>query len=215
MSGPPGEKEISKSELFLRISQETPNDRPFEIVNFPRKDPTTGEPIGKLAIWPLKEREIIAARAEAVRKAKEYVKEKQASNEILEGYAQVVNDICSTEMLVRCCRDPENRNIPIFPSGQAVREFLTSDEMSVLCVDYATVQHKLGPIASTMSDVEYEAWVERLGEGGSELPLSSLSWELRTALLMRMAKELWISRTGKSSAGSPPVEPSSEPENVV
>lgn len=211
--GPPSKKDVPAAELFLKLSQEKPNDRPFELVDFPRKG-EDDEPIGKMAIWPLKEREIIAAKAEATRKTREFIKEKQDQGEHIEGYAQVFNDICSTELLVRCCRDPENRNVPIFPNGAAVRDLLTSDEMSVVVNAYALVQHRLGPIVATMSDVEYEAWVERLGEGGSEIPLASLSWELRTALLMRTARELWTSRMANSSAGLPPAAPSSQPKSA-
>lgn len=211
--GPPPKSEISASELFTRLSQETPNDRPFELVDFPRagKD---GEPLGKMALWVLKQREIIAAKAEATRKAREFVKEKQAQNESIEGYLQVFNDICATEILVRCCREPDNRNIPIFPSGGAVRELLTADEMSVVTNQYWLIQLRLGPIVSTMSEEEKDAWLDRLGEGGSEIPLASLSWELRTALLMHSARRLRAYRTGKSSAGSLPEDPSSEPKTA-
>lgn len=211
MGGPPPKKDVPASELFARISQEGPDDRPFELFDFPRKD-AEGEPLGKVAVWPLKQREVLAAKAESTRKTREYIKEKLDQGEQVEGYKQVFEDICASEIIFRCCRDPDNRKIPIFPTGAAVREQLTSDEMSALVNAYALAQFRLGPIVATMSDEEFEAWVARLGEGGADFPLHLLSWELKTTLLTRMAGALLSSRTGSSSAGSPPAAPTTEPE---
>lgn len=214
MRGPPPKSDIHASELYARLAAETEEDRPFEVVDFPRKGPD-GEPLGKVAIWTLKQREILAAQAEATRKTREYIREKQQADERIEGFDRIFDNICATEMLVRFCRDPERRKIPIFPNGEAVRALLTSDEMATLTSRYALTQLRLGPIVATMDDEEYEAWVTTIGEGGAAAPLHLLSWELRIHLLTRLARERWISRTANSSAGSPPDGPTSAPENTA
>lgn len=216
--GPPAN--VPADELWARIVQsDLPENRPFEDVPFPRNDPKTGEPLGRLAIWPLKDDEITIAKAEATRYARACIKEKieNAGGNGLQsamdpaipipGYMQVYDDACATEMVWRFCRRIDNRAIPAFPTAAECRRHLSSDEKSVLCNAYALVQVRFGPIVTYLSEEEMEAWIRRLAEGGSAVPLHLLSWEQRTELLMHSVRQLLALRTASSSAGSPPSEP--------
>ena len=71
---------------------------------------------------------------------------------------------------------------------------------------YLTVSIELGPIAVNMTDAEFEAWIDRLVEGGSAFPFDLLSSDLQKILLLYMASQLRNSRTDKSSVGSQPEE---------
>lgn len=197
-------KDIPPSELWTKLSS---SKRAYELVDFPRLDPVTGEPLGQVAMWPLKQGEIIRAKAEATRYARGVIKEKFDAVERVEGYEQVFLDACACEILFQACRRPENVELPVFPTPQAVRLQLTSDECAILMNQYSMVQAKLGPIRSAMTHEECEAWITRLREGGSEFPLALLSPAQQTALLMYLVKQHVSSPTDKSSAGSLPDEP--------
>ncbi len=203
-SGPPP-NDIAPDELWIRLSQE---ERPVEIVDFPRKD-AAGTPIGQIAIWVLKQGEIILAKAEATRRARKIIAEKFDSSERIEGYTQVLEDETACQLLFQCCRRPTNHNLPIFPTADGVRQKLTSDEVAVLLNSYAIVQSKLGPIPESMDEPTMDAWVDRLRVGGSQVPLSFLSREQLSALLMYSVSRSSASPEARSFVGSPPEEPTS------
>jgi hypothetical protein len=202
-NGPP--LDIPASELFAKLAAAK---RPYEVVDFPRTDPATGEPIGKLALMPLSEEETIFAKAEATKYAKSLIKDKFDATEYIVGYEHVYIDACSCEILLRACRDLRDpHTIRVFPTATEVRKKLTSDEMAVLINMYAIVQNKLGPIVSWMSEGECDAWIKRLQEGGSELPLGLLSSEAVKALLMHSVRRLQKSTGASTLPGLPPEEP--------
>ncbi len=58
------DKTVPPSELFLKLI-EAP--RPTEVINYPRKDPATGEPIGKIRMQVLTQEEHDRARIAAHR----------------------------------------------------------------------------------------------------------------------------------------------------
>ncbi len=72
---------------------------------------------------------------------------------------------------------------------------------------YLTVQLELGPVVSTMSDEEVNAWITRIGEGGSAFPFDLLSSEIQKILVLTMAKRLVHLTKERSSVGSQPEEP--------
>lgn len=195
-NGPP--KDVPADELWTKLCQ---TELPHEVVDFPRNDAKTGKPLGQIAIRPLTQGEIIIAKAEATRYARAAIKEKFDAVERVEGYAQVFEDACATEMVCRFCRRTENHHVPVFARASDVRERLTSDEVSVLVNQYALVQHRYGPIVSGMTTEDYEAWIKRLHDGGSATPLAFLSWEQRTDLLMHSVSQLVALRTLNSSVG--------------
>lgn len=198
MSGPPDN--IPPSELWTKLMAA---ERPCRVVDFPRKDPTTGEPIGKVALWVLSIGEIIAAKADAATYARQLIKEKVSRDEYVEGYQQVWDDASAVEVLWRAARRPEDTRHPAFPTPSAARQRLTSDELAVLMNQYAQVQHELGPIVANMTEPEMEAWLKRLEEGGSADPLAFCSSEQLRALVMYSAFRLHKSETGSSSDGEP------------
>lgn len=195
---------VSDSELWVLLNSAK---RPHKVVDFPRKNPFTGEPLGKVAIWPLTQGEIIIAKAAATAYARECIKEKFDAVEKVEGYVQVFEDASMTELIYRFCRRPENTDLPVFPRAADVRAKLTSDECSVLINDYAIIQIELGPIVAHMTDVEFELIIERLKRGGSYSPLASLSLEQRIALTMYMVDRYVTLPTDNSSVGKPLGEP--------
>jgi hypothetical protein len=209
MSGPP--IDIEAEELWRNICRtDEPNARYYEVVDFPRNDRDTGKPLGELAIWPLKDNEITQAKAEATKYARALIKEKKETfeaHEYIEGYQQVFSDACATEMVWRFCRNVKDRSVAAFPTAAACRLHLSGDEKAVLCNAYALVQVKFGPIVSGMTVEDYDAWIQRLAEGGSATPLAFLTWEQRTELLMHSASLLYALQKGNSSAGKPPDAP--------
>lgn len=199
-------KEIPPSELWVKLSQAK---RSWKEVDFPRKDPTTGEPIGKLAMWPLTQGEIIVAQAKALEFAQGLVKSNPELAQNIESTA-VFNNAVACEILYRACRRIEAPEHPVWPTVKEIRDQqrgLTSDECTVLMHSYTIVQSELGPIAAYLSVVEQEALIKRLQEGGSALPLASLPSELLRDLIMYMASRHVSLPTDKSSAGSLPDDP--------
>ncbi len=191
--------DIAPDELFVRLSAMA---RPIELVDFPRFNPD-GTPVGQIAIRILNQGEIIAAKSEATRRARKMVAEKFEASERIEGYAQVLEDECACQILFRACRRTSDPLLPMFPKADDVRNLLTSDEVAVLLNSYAIVQSKLGPLPEDMGKLEYEAWIARLKEGGSALPLARLSAERLRALCLYMASRCPSLPEDNSSAGSP------------
>jgi hypothetical protein len=199
MAGPP--TDIPASELWAKLSG---RKRPYELVDFPQKD-ANGKPICQVAMRVLTQGEIIIAKAEATRFARKAIKEKFDAVEHVAGYDQVFEDACATELIYLACRDAKNpENVSAFPNAVAVRAQLSSDEMAILVKSYSMVQLRLGPIQAYLSNEEYDAWIERLKVGGTELPLAYLSTEQQIGLIMYMVSLSANSQTDKSSVGSPP-----------
>lgn len=201
MTRPP--ENIEASELWLAL---TAVPRPHRIVDFPRNLPGTNEPVGKLAIWPLTQEEQMASNAEADRFMKELLKNPQKKDEANLGYHHTFTNETAVQVLFRACRDPNSKNFekPAFPSPGLLRAKLTADEIGVLFNSYLRVQSEVGPIVAYLSDEEMDAWLERIGEGGSLFPLDSLSWEMREQLLRHSAFRLRSFLTDTPSAGGPP-----------
>jgi len=127
-----------------------------------------------------------------------------ARGEPAEGYSTMFANRASVEVLVRACRKVDNMALPFFPGADALAKNLTLDEIDVLFAAYAAVRYELGPIIKAMTETEYDAWIEVLGKGASSVPLAPMTSDLRSLLLLRMARDLWTSRTGNSSLGDQP-----------
>jgi len=198
--------DMSDAELWLRITQ---LPRASKIVDYPKKDPITDEPLGQVLIQVLTQQEQMEASIAAETYARKWLKDSPNSSA---GYENVYNNASAVEVIYRACRRPDAPLRPMFPSPALIKQRMTADEVGVLMQSYLQVQYDLGPIAAHMSTEEYEAWVSRLARGGESFPLASLSWEARTDLTMRMASQLHSLLTDTSSAGSPQDEPSQEPD---
>lgn len=199
MSGPP--TDISASELWSAL---TKIPRPWKVVDFPRVDPMTKEPVGQLAIWVLTQEEQIAASAEADRVAKQLLKDPQRQGEANIGYENIYNNEATVQVLYRACRDVKDVKRPAFPSASVLRKQFSVDEISALAVLYLQVQGSIGPIVATMSVEEEKAWIGRLAEAGNVFPTSLLSPREQERLLLSMALQLVSFWTATPSPGSAP-----------
>lgn len=200
MASPPQSAE--PSELWVALASAK---RPTKVVDFPRKDPTTGQPIGQLRMRPLTQGEIIQAKASATEHVQKVLKEKRTLDDV--GVAQIFEDACASEIIYRAAVRTDKDELAAFPSAGEVRMKFTTDEMACLVNSYAVVQHELGPITAYMSKEDMDAWLDRLAEGGSALPLASWSSELLRDLVMHSASRLRKSRTDSFSVGGQQDEP--------
>lgn len=183
--------------------------RPHTEVPFPRKHPVTGEPLTeKVAIWVLTEAELMSARAAADAYAKEMLSNPQKSGDANLGYQEIFRNECIVEVICRACRNVKDLKAPAFPNPMLARKFLTSDEFSVLFQAYCDFQAECGPILSHMTREEMNAWIDRLMEGASLVPLAALSSGARNQLLLHSVSLLQQSRTGSGSPGAPQAESS-------
>lgn len=198
MAGPP---DMAPSELWLALTE---MPRPHRVVDFPRADPKTGEPVGQIAIRVLTQEEQMTCSMAADREAKRIMKERPAREELSKGYDDLYNNAAATEILFRACRRPGKLDLPVFPPPSEMRRVLSSDEIGVLMRAYFQVQAELGPIQAGLTDEECEAWISRLEAAADVYPLGLLSLADLDRLLMYSVRQLSSSRTGRSSAGSQP-----------
>lgn len=192
--------DISPKDLWAQI---TAMPRPSQVVDFPRNG-TNGKPLGEVRLRVLTQEEQMLCAAEAERYTKKAIKDLPKGEEAQLGYQSVYQNAAAVEVLFHAARQVDDHEKSFFPSRQHLREYLTADEVGVLMVQYYTVQSKLGPIVSTMTETEVDAWIFRLGEGGSAYPLDFLSWDMLKTLAFSTACLLHKSRTGSISAGTPP-----------
>lgn len=192
---------IPPNELFTQL---TSVPRPSRTVDLPRVKPGTTEAAGQVLMRVLTQTELIQAAAEAEDFTRKAMKEVPKAVEANIGYENIYNNASSVEILYRACRRVDNPEWPFFPTPRAMRDALTQDEIGVLMRSYLILQAELGPIVAHMSEGEVDAWIRRLVEGGSTLPLSVLSSEGVSDLVMHMASRLYTSPTDTSSPGSQP-----------
>lgn len=200
MSLPP--TNVPPSELWLQITQ---MPRPHRLVDFPRKDRVTGQPIGQIAIWVLTQEESMICQSAAEKFARNTLKENvPKQSDAQEGYANIYRNAAAVEVLWRACRRPEDLKQPAFPSPGEMRKLLTHDEVGVLMSHYNRVQTELGPYVTDMTAEELDAWIARLEEGGSRFFLDCLSSEVKEALIERLAFRLRSFSTDNGSHGEQP-----------
>lgn len=199
MSLPP--ETIAPDALWIAL-QEMP--RPQRVIDFPRRDPVTGETVGQVIVRVLTESEQMSAAAAAEEHTVKVMKNAPRRDAQSQGYDTIYNNESSVQLLFRAVLRLKPEGLPFFPSPQAMRDNLTNEEMGALVRTYLIVQRELGPIVSQMQAGEMNAWVETLAKGGSSYPLALLESEAQTELLMLMASRLYAYSTGTTSSGSPP-----------
>lgn len=208
----PEKKEEPKDEGGSQIWQLlTAIPRPTRKVPLPRNLPGTRETIGEIPVWPLTHGELIESNAAAEQRMRTLFKDENKKDELNLGYQHSFANELAVQHLWRACRDPNDLNKPAFPSPKSMSLQLTGDEIGVLYNHYLTVQSELGPITSTMSDEEYEAWIRRIAESGSTDPFDSCSWDLQRTLVRIMASQLLDYWTVTSSVTSQPDDDTSPP----
>ena len=190
---------LTPSELWTQIIV---MPRPHRTVDFPRLG-ENGEPVGQITMQVLTQEEQITASIESERFTRKHLKEMPKSSEPHRGYDDTYNNQAACELLFRACRRADDVTKPFFPSPAAIRQNLTPDEVGVLVRSYYIVQDEVGPIIASMSEEEVTAWIKRLGDGGSAVPLAFISPEQQSRLALSMALRLYTSATGISSPGLP------------
>ena len=181
--------------------------RPHRLVDFPRQNPVTKAPFGQVAILVLTQEEQMAASASAERFTRQLLKESPKQDDAKRGYDDIYSNAAATEILFRACKRKEDLVSPFFPSAESIRRVMSLDEVSILMNHYFTAQVEMGPIVSQISTEEIEAWIKRLGEGGSSFPLDFLSLDALKSLALSLACLLHKSSMSKSSPGSQLDEP--------
>lgn len=204
-AGPPAN--VAPADLWTKL---TTTPRPSKEVPYPRRDPVTQEPIGRLSIQVLTEAELMSCRAAADEFAKEILKNPQRSGEANIGYGDIYRNESVIQVLVRACfRTDLPGRPPAFPNAALARKYMTSDELTVLFQAYCDFQSESGPILSSMTTEEMNAWLERLAEGAAEVPLAALSSDGKNRLLVHSALLLRQLQMANGSVGQPPGESSS------
>jgi hypothetical protein len=198
---------ISSTDLWTRLLE---MPRAHKIVDFPRKFPD-GTPMGQIAMMVLTQDEQMSASAETDAYTRKILKTLPKDGEAKRGYDDIYNNRCAIELLYRCCKKAEDPKSPFFPAPDLIQSKLTPDEVGVLVNTYMQVQVEVGPIMSQMSDEDVDAWIRRLRDGGSRVPLASLSLAALIDLAFTLACRNGSSPTDTSSAGSPP---ENTPENT-
>ncbi len=199
------EERLTPTAEWIAITQ---IPRPFRVLDFPRKDPVTGKPVAEVAVVVLTQEEQMVCSAAAEKFARQIMKEAPKSDEARRGYDDLYNNAAAVEILFRACKCKDDVKKPFFPSPSEIRRVLSVDEVGALMMHYLTVQSEIGPIVARMTSEEVEAWISRLGEGGSAIPLDLLSWDALKTLAFSLACRLHNSSTDTSSPGSPPDEAS-------
>lgn len=196
MAFPP--TDIPATELFLRLSA---NTRPSEVVDFPRRDPITREPVGKVRVQVLN----LAEHDEARLKAQHWIIEKKRiTRDQLDaaGIREVLGDRVAKELIAMSCVsvDPikdtaetgKPRYLRHFRSADDV-DILMADELEALWMTYQMVQRKFGPYEGNIETAEQaSAWMKRLVEGGSALPLGVLGWHHLVELTMLLSERAYV-----------------------
>jgi hypothetical protein len=180
--GPP--KDIPATDLFRKLCE---RPLPGEVIDF-------GGELGRLRVQVLR----LEQHDDARMAAHAYCKEKRrlTDDEFRTRYGEeLLGDATAAELIALAVTLPDpiggddgDRVVypRVFRNGADVKQ-LSPDEVTLLFGAYLKVQQRFGPYERTMDDVEVNAWVERLMEGGSELPLSLLASHQRDALTMSLA----------------------------
>jgi len=134
---------ISPAQLWAEI---TACPRPNRIIDFPRKRPGTDEPFCQVAMLVLTPAEQVKAAANAEKYVKAAIGTPK-TGETSKGYDQVYDNAAGVETLYQCIRVAGDVDKHFFPSADALREVLTSDELAVLIQAYADMCIEIGPIA--------------------------------------------------------------------
>lgn len=177
---------------------------PGRLVDFPRRDIKTGEPITQCFVRVLSLDELQECNAAAEVYAKRQLKDLRIEKgSRADGYANLFSDEICVQILCKAVREPEEPHGALFPSPRTAALTLTQMEFGELMASYFTVQNELGPVVASMTSEEMEAFITRLVEGARCFPLARCSSDALSTLVRHMASRLFPSLTATSSHGSP------------
>jgi hypothetical protein len=198
---------IPTSALFAVLTQAP---RPHKELPFPRQN-EAGEPVGHYVSWILTQNEQIAAGVAAAESARAALKRASADPKVLDdapGQLTFSNYLVC-EQLWRACRSLEDINVPLFPSPAAMREKLSTAEVTALYDQHLEVIAEMGPQLSEMGSAELDAYCEKIEQGaGNQLPFFSAA--NANALIRHLADRSIRSPMALGSLGTPLVSQSPE-----
>lgn len=210
VNGPP--KNVAPETLFARLAQ---SKRPTKVIDFPRKN-AEGLPIAQVALVVLTSGEQQKCRAAAEAYALDMLRGNPDGvpfRQVVDvvggrslGYEELYRNELAIETVCAAVREPTEKLSAFFPNSQLARLHTTTDEITVLFMAYCEHQSESGPIVSSMDVPTMEAWIRRLQEGASRVPLAQLSSEALRDLVMHLASLLPRSATDSGSPGWPPDE---------
>jgi len=145
---------------------------PHLVMDFPREDRDTGEPLQKVMLRVLtigeEDSALAAGRRYAAAKLQQKTSEEQPED--------LAHNACIAEILAIAARDPDDPSKPFFPYGvMDIREYCTSEEIATLARAYAALREESGPHLREMSEEELEAYVRVVAEATLQRPFSYLS----------------------------------------
>ncbi len=196
---------VSATDLFTKLL----TSKPSTLVDFPRNDPESGAPLFEVALVIVSQADEMAINAGAEKTARKLMREDlPGKNETSLGYDELYKNAKAIELLFRACRHPEDISKPLFPSKAAISDALTGDEVAILLNHYFTFQSQESLVIGALSEVELEAWIKKIAEGGSSSQyfLNTLSWEALKGLLIALAVQSQNLPMGSNSSGLPPNE---------
>lgn len=181
--------DVSPSDLLLKLLE---RPQPSEVVDFPARS-TNDTPLAQIRVMVLRMEQHDEARIRAREALK--TKRRLSDDDLRSPFGlELLGDATARELLAMACvmADPipgtaENQGAKyarLFRSSDDVNK-LTADEVTALFGAYMLVQKRFGPYERDLDDAEVNAWITRLEEGASALPLSRLP-SLELAELCRL-----------------------------
>lgn len=199
-NGPPRDK--GPSELLQILISRT--RAPSVVIDFPRYDPATGEPVQKVMIRTLTLLEEDSALARGRRYAAAALQQKTSE----EQPEELAHNAKLAEVIAIAARDPEDPAKPFFRYGVGeLREFCTAEEIGTLARAYARLRDETHPRLRDLNKDDLEAWIDTIGEGVLGDPFSYFSHAKLATLCEYAVTSLVALR--RSTSGSQVTESSS------
>lgn len=122
---------------------------PFRIVDFPRKDPVTGNPVTQLHMKLLSQSELCKAIAGTHRYAIEMLQQKDGAqpDPSLQGYEDLYANESCVQLLYLACKRLDKTHWPFFATPKEMRE-LPNETIAMLFREYLLLKDEFSPEAS-------------------------------------------------------------------
>lgn len=187
---PYGPPDIPADELVMRLSE---RDLPSRVIDFPSRG-GAGNKGGKLRIQILKAMDKTKAKAEAGQIVRNQLKEnlgrEPSAEDMSTDYArEMVNDALVASLICMFCRSVnpigevgEGRRVTygrIFKSAPWVLNNLSSDEISILMLEYQVMEVEDGPREQVLLDDPFilRLWIDKAKQGAWKLgPFASMAF---------------------------------------
>lgn len=198
---------------FARLAKRS---RPYVPFTFHKREDEEVATEAVLVVLSESEMQECFAEAQKFADAKTREKTGDATNHSSKfGWAEVYEDEKIVQVMTLAMREVgyPKEDLRFVPNPKMLRDALNSDELGVLNRAYQNLRADSGPIISQVSSDDAEAWIQALMEGGKRSPLSRLSSEGLTDLVMHLVARLKSSSTTSGLSGSPADVSSEKQEN--